>query len=181
VKGLQPQCELRKVNRYGFFRLILLQKKRCSSGGLEVDKRAVAVSLLSRCAAQISQFRALRQLYRSFVSENSPEAKGRTLLRQWLTPAQRRQFEEQGYFDVVGRATRRRYRVQYGSVANVQEIDFEGCYGPFLCFAPGGYLVPGDAMLAQKIALETDELATLAVANRLAPVVRRVGPAQSRA
>jgi hypothetical protein len=32
-------------------------------------------------------------------------------------------------------------------------------------------------MLAQKIALETDELATLAVANRVAPVVRRVGPA----
>ena len=50
----------------------------------------------------------LRQLYRSFVSENSPEAKGRTLLRQWLTAAQRRQFEEQGYFGVVGCATRRR-------------------------------------------------------------------------
>ena len=79
-----------------------------------MDKRAVAVSLLSRCAAQISRFRALRQLYRSL-----------------------------------------------------------------LCFAPDGYLVPGDVMLAQKIALETDELATLAVANRLAPVVRRVGPAQS--
>ena len=66
--------------------------------------------------------------------------------------------------------------MQYGSIANVQEVDFEGCYGPFLCFAPGGYLVPGDVMLAQKIALETDELATLAVANRLAPVARRVGP-----
>jgi hypothetical protein len=30
-------------------------------------------------------------------------------------------------------------------------------------------------MLAQKIALETDELATLAVANRLAPVATRAG------
>jgi hypothetical protein len=134
------------------------------------------VSLFSRCAAQISRLRAQRQLYHSFVNENSPEAKGRALLGQWLTPAQKRQFEEQGYFDVVGCATRRWYRVQYGSVANVQEVDFEGRSGPFLCFAPEGYLIPGDVMLAQKIALETDELATLAVANRLAPVVRRAGP-----
>ena len=65
--------------------------------------------------------------------------------------------------------------MQYGSVANVQEIDFEGQSGGVLCVAPEGYLVPGDVMLAQKIALETDELATLAVANRVAPVGRRRG------
>ena len=65
--------------------------------------------------------------------------------------------------------------MQYGSVANVQEIDFEGQSGGVLCFAPEGYLVPGDVMLAQKIALETDELETLAVANRVAPVGRRRG------
>jgi hypothetical protein len=69
--------------------------------------------------------------------------------------------------------------VQYGSIANVQEIDLEGQSGWFLCFAPEGDLVPGDVMLAQKIALETDELGALAVAHRIAPVVRRVGPAQS--
>jgi hypothetical protein len=129
--------------------------------------------LFSRRAGQGSRLRALRELYRSCASENSPEAKGRTLLRQLLTPAQSRQFEEQGYFEVVGCATRRRYRVQYGCVANVREIDFEGQSGDFLCFAPEGYLVPGDVMLAQKIALETDELAALAIANRSAPVVRR--------
>ena len=137
------------------------------------------MSLFSRCAPQISRLRSLRQLYHSFIRENSPEGKGRALLQQWLTPAQRRQFEQQGYFDVVGCATRRRYRVQYGSVANVQEVDFEGRSGWFLCFAPDGYLVPGDVMLAQKIALETDELAALAVATRVAPVVRLVGPTQS--
>lgn len=130
------------------------------------------MSLISRCAGQISRLRALRQLYHSFVRENSPEAKGRALLRQWLTPAQRRPFEEQGHFDVVGCATRRRYRVQYGSIANVQEIDFDGNSGGILCFAPEGYLVPGDIMLAQKIALEADELAALAVATRLAPIAR---------
>ncbi|ODM71872.1 hypothetical protein [Bradyrhizobium elkanii] len=130
------------------------------------------MSIISRCAAQISRLRALGQLYRDFVRESSPDAKGRALLREWLTPAQRRQFEEKGYFDVVGSATRRRYRVQYGSVANVHEIDFEGESGGILCFAPEGYLVTGDIMLAQKIALEADELTALAVATRVKPIVR---------
>jgi hypothetical protein len=34
--------------------------------------------------------------------------------------------------------------------------------------------VPGDVMLAQKIALETEELAALEVANRFPPYARRV-------
>lgn len=34
------------------------------------------------------------------------------------------------------------------------------------CFGPEGYLPVGDVMLAEKIALETDEHAALAVANR---------------
>jgi hypothetical protein len=43
------------------------------------------------------------------------------------------------------------------------------CY----CFIPKGDLVPGDVMLAQKIALETNELAALAVANRFTPRPQR--------
>ena len=34
-----------------------------------------------------------------------------------------------------------------------------------LCFVPSGGLVAGDVMLVQKIALETNEQTTLAVAN----------------
>lgn len=67
---------------------------------------AAAVSLFGRWEVQGSRVRALRELYHSFVREKSPEAKGRTLLREWLTPAQMRQFEEQGYFEVVGCAIR---------------------------------------------------------------------------
>ena len=49
---------------------------------------------------------------------------------------------------------------------NIHELDGAGlpCVG--WCFAPKGYLVAGDVMLAQKIALETDERGALAVANR---------------
>ena len=34
------------------------------------------------------------------------------------------------------------------------------------CFVPNRHLVPGDVMLAQKIALETNERGALAVANK---------------
>jgi hypothetical protein len=40
------------------------------------------------------------------------------------------------------------------------------------CFVPAGNLVPGDIMLAQKIALETNESGALSVARKfLAPPV----------
>jgi hypothetical protein len=57
---------------------------------------------------------------------------------------------------------------------NIHELDGAGlpCVG--WCFAPKGYLVAGDVMLAQKIALETDERGALAVANKfLVPTGRR--------
>ena len=46
---------------------------------------------------------------------------------------------------------------------NVYELNERGEIG--WCFVPNGYLPVGDIMLAQKIALESNELATLAVAN----------------
>jgi len=49
---------------------------------------------------------------------------------------------------------------------NIHELDGAGCPRVGWCFAPKGYLVAGDVMLAQKIALETDERGALAVANR---------------
>jgi hypothetical protein len=52
---------------------------------------------------------------------------------------------------------------------NIDELDSEGkplnCY----CFVTDIPLAPGDVVLAQKIALETNELAALAVANRFTP------------
>jgi hypothetical protein len=114
---------------------------------------------------------ALRELYRNFLGENTPEARGRRLLRKWLTPEQRAQFEAHRYFDVIGCDTGRRYRIHYGTAANVEEMDEAGTARTGLCFLPSGQLVPGDVMLAQKIALETGEEAALAVANRIGSAV----------
>ena len=56
-----------------------------------------------------------------------------------------------------------------GKLTTFLEMDEAGNPKMGWCFVPNGYLVPGDVMLAQKIALETDELAALAVANRFSP------------
>jgi hypothetical protein len=55
---------------------------------------------------------------------------------------------------------------------NVHELDEAGRPQMGWCFLPKGYLVAGDVMLAQKIALETSELSALKVAQRFPPDAR---------
>ena len=73
-----------------------------------------------------ARLHALRELYRRFFGENTPDARGRRLLAEWLSPAQRAQFEQHRYFDVVGCDTGKTYRIHYGTAANVHEIDDDG-------------------------------------------------------
>ncbi len=96
---------------------------------------------------------------------NEQEVRGRKLLLEWLSEAQRRQYEERNCFDVTGCHSGKRYRIRHGMGTNVYELDDKGRALTGWCFVPEGYLVTGDVMLAQKIALETDEQGALKVAN----------------
>ncbi len=117
----------------------------------------------------------LRERNRAMM--DARETRGISLLREWLSPMQRAQFDASKSFDVVGCDSGRRYRIHYGRVTNVHEIDSAGQPVTGWCFVPSGHLVAGDVMLAQKIALETNERATLAVANRFnVKVPGRRGP-----
>lgn len=115
---------------------------------------------------QLSRLFALRRLYRLVHDKDTPEVRGRNLLREWLTAEQRRQFDNFGYFDVIGCISGKHYRIHFGISANVQELGHDGRPRMGWCFVPSGDLVPADVMLAQKIALETSETAALAVAKR---------------
>jgi hypothetical protein len=126
------------------------------------DSRRVPITRRSR-------FEAVRKLYIRHYGENTPEARGLRLLRTWLSPHQLEQFNAKAHFDVVGCATGRRYRIHYGTQANVHELDDEGGLKMGWCFVPQGRLVPGDVMLAQKIALETFEIRALSVAMKFVP------------
>jgi hypothetical protein len=59
-------------------------------------------------------------------SHNTAEARGLTLLKEWLSPEQLAQYHANGYFDVVGCASGKRYRIHYGTSMNVHEIDSDG-------------------------------------------------------
>lgn len=97
------------------------------------------------------------------------EWRGIKLLREWLSPAQLAQFDLYGYFDVVGCDSGKTYRVYYRSGTNIYELDRDGRRKVGWCFVPVDTLVAGDVMLAQKIALETDERRALAVARNFMP------------
>jgi hypothetical protein len=112
-------------------------------------------------AERVARLWTLRRLYASFDIENSAEVRAKRLLREWLTHDQREQFDTQGYFEVTGSQSCRQYRIHYGGTANVQELDIQGKPITGLCFVPEGQLEPADVMLAQKIALETNEAQTL--------------------
>ena len=113
--------------------------------------------------------RAARALFMRHGVERTPEGRSLRLLREWLSPSQRAQLAERGYFEVVGGESGRRYRIHAGTAANVCEIDEQGRRKAGLCFLPLGELPIGDVMLAQKIALETTEGSALAVARSFVP------------
>jgi hypothetical protein len=132
---------------------------------------AMALFLLVWCLQALASFRHTHlarysAVYGSFRLER--EARGQRLLRNWLTPAQLRCYEEHAYFEVVGSHSGRTYRIHHGTQANVEQLDVEGRTACAWCFVPEGDLVAGDVMLAQKIAIETNEKAALAVAIRYA-------------
>ena len=99
---------------------------------------------------------------------STSELRSRKLLRGWLSPEQLAQYDENSYFEVTGCHTGKRYRINQGVGMNVCELDGAGGPRAGWCFVPKDNLVAGDVMLAQKIALETDERGALAVARNFA-------------
>jgi len=93
------------------------------------------------------------------------EARGLKLLKEWLSPEQLAQYEANGYFDVTGCDSGKRYRIRHGTGTNIYEMDNAGQTRAGWCFVPDESLVAADVVLAQKIALETNERGALAVAN----------------
>ena len=116
-----------------------------------------------------SRRRAIRALFIRRGTETTPEGRSLLLLQSWLSPPQRAQFVEMGYFDVLGGSTGKRYRIYPGAGMNVSEISEVGHPTLGLCFLPLGELPIGDVMLAQKIALESFETDTLALARKFVP------------
>lgn len=96
--------------------------------------------------------------------DHRAHARALALLMTSLTPAQRAEFERSNAFTVRG-ASGQRYRITFGSTANVEVLDPSDTVARRLCAGPVGVPVPA-AMLAQKLMLETNESEFLEIAAR---------------
>jgi hypothetical protein len=148
-------------------------KKRCFSlASLAAKERDVMFYFRTRPPVS-STIDALFSLYDSYskalfdswLLRDNSHIRGRKLLREWLSTEQRAQFDLHDCFEVIGCQTGKKYRIRYGHYSNIEELDANGRPVSGWCFVPAGNLAAGDVMLAQKIALETSERATLAIAN----------------
>ena len=125
------------------------------------------ISLLALCIPIVGLARVWgRYLARAPLCCGDAEQKALDLLKQWLSSAQLAQYESDGHFEVTGCHSGKRYRIRRGRQMNIYELDMHGAQIAVWCFGPEECLPMGDVMLAPKIALETDEHATLALANR---------------
>jgi hypothetical protein len=124
---------------------------------------------------------AARYSVRVARRRSEAEQRASALLMRWLSPTQRSQYDSAGYFEVTGSHSGKRYRIRSRRQMNVEELDEAGRRVAVLCFGTETYVPPSDVMLAQKIALENDELAALAVANRNSLDPSRAGERTGRA
>jgi hypothetical protein len=93
---------------------------------------------LAECSRKV---KTLREHYLTMTGEDIPEARGITLLREWLSPEQQAQFDASKYFDVVGSDSGKQYRIRHGTGTNVHELDVAGRPVMGWCFVPSGNLV----------------------------------------
>ena len=129
----------------------------------------IAWDYLRQFGTERARRSALADWFQELGRAKDSEARGLKLLRGWLSPEQLAQYDAKSYFDVTGCDSGKRYRIRPGTSMNIYEIDPAGFPLTGWCFVPNASLVAGDVMLAQKIALETDERGALAVAKRFAP------------
>ena len=85
------------------------------------------------------------------------------LLVRCLTPAQRTEFKASRAFEVRGESGQR-YRITYGSTANIEVLSQSGRVVRQLCAGPLEVPTPA-LMLAQKLMLETEEAEFLRIAR----------------
>ena len=114
-------------------------------------------------------FQLARGFREWYLRPSTREQRGLKLLREWLSQEQLAKYDTHKYFEVIGCHTGKRYRIYHGNGANIIELNEAGLPRTGWCFVPNEHLVAGDVMLAQKIALETNERGALAVANRFTP------------
>jgi hypothetical protein len=122
-------------------------------GGQAALAALVVLVVLVRCLVGLVG-RDLAALARQRRAELREEA----LLLGWLSPSQRAQYLERGWFEV--RTVTGRYRIGRGAIVRLEPR------GSAYCIEATSPVPVADEMLANKLLLETDERRFLATAHR---------------
>lgn len=110
----------------------------------------------------------VRAAQEAMRNKRRAERRARLLLLSLLTAEQREEFLTQGYFHVVGGATRDRYRIRSDSTVNIDVFGHGGIITHSLCARPNGDIPICDVMAGQLLHLQDQctETRFLARANR---------------
>lgn len=134
---------------------------------------ANALSVDIDVPAQVDPFlNGFGAMHAGFFGEEQQRAtraareKSIALLKEWLTPVQRNQYDREDSFNVIGGDTGKRYRLMPPMPYNIIELDADGREVSRWCMMPKGTGAAGDVLLAQKVALEKRETETLRIANK---------------
>jgi len=101
-----------------------------------------------------------------YATQGDPdEMRAVHLLWSHLNTVQRGDFSRNGWFYAVGSHYKRRYKVGWGDMQNVWGPTLDGSHEKMWCLQVVGDEVPtGDAVLTQKILIESDEQRFLSTA-----------------
>ncbi len=113
----------------------------------------------ARVAPELPLLTAVEEFLRPLLNDRhfneAALARSRALLERALTAEQRHDLSVRGYFCVKGK--RFSYRIREGHSGNIDALDSTGCVTSRFCAHPLGHVPVYDAMLAQKLWIETDE------------------------
>ena len=116
----------------------------------------------------------------SSVPSDTAHRRSLKLLESWLSEEQLESFRKRGSFEVTGGTSGVRYLLRSEYSFGITPLEGHR-RGSRLCVVPSGAGALGDILLAQKIGLEREELATLALANvGSASAAQRFGDARIR-
>lgn len=135
----------------------------CQTWEAPVSKRQYRELRIQTANANLARRRAAAEARAREVERVAAEARGYLMLDSCLAPDQRRDLAEKGRF-YLHTASGKKYRIDRGTHGNVKLVDETDRELVQYCIQPPNVPVP-DAMLAQKLLLETDEETFLKVAN----------------
>lgn len=146
--------------------LAAAQNARQIQGAPNIPRKKTEREIQRELQIQQDHERAVQRMCELHAAELAAKKRAEALLLENISADQRRDLGERGHFFVTAKSGKR-YRIDRHIHGNVYEVNEVGTRVRRYCAQPGG--VPADdAILAQKLALETDEAAFLRVANATA-------------